>query len=115
VSAEAKAAVLERFAAFNASDWTRFRDLVAPNATVYFPGVPAPMSREGWVKVCMAMDVKPPAIQISAEEQIAEGDTVVTRWTIRGGSTALNGVSIDRVVNGKVIEHREFFEPAAPR
>jgi SnoaL-like domain len=109
--AEGKAAVRARFDAFNAADWTQFKELIAPQATIYFPGVPAPMTRDGWVGICLAMDPKPPAIQISIEEQIGEGDTVVTRWTIRGGPAALHGVSIDRVVNGQVVEHREYFEP----
>jgi predicted SnoaL-like aldol condensation-catalyzing enzyme len=113
-TADPKAAVRARFAAFNAADWTSFKDLIAPHAIVHFPGAPSPLDRDGWVKLCAAMDVKPPVIQISAEQQIAEGDTVATRWTIRGGPVRMHGVSIDRIVDGKVIEHREFFEQTSP-
>jgi hypothetical protein len=110
---EGKAAVRARFDAFNAADWERFKDLIAPEATIHFPGAPGPMTRDGWVGICLTMDPKPPAIQISVDDQIGEGDTVVTRWTIRGQAAAFHGVSIDRVVNGRVVEHREFFEQAA--
>ncbi len=113
--AEGKAAVRARFDAFNAADWARFKELIAPNATIHFPGVPAPLGRDGWVGICLAMDPKPPAVQISIDEQIAEADTIVTRWTIRGGPAVLHGVSIDRVVDGQVVEHREYFEQAAAR
>ena len=52
-----------------------------------------------------------------ADQQVAEGDTVVTRWTARGthdgdlfgiaptGKHAtVTGISIDRIVDGKVVE-----------
>ena len=51
------------------------------------------------------------------DDQIAEGDRVVTRWTVRGTQTAeligvpatgrrviLTGVAIDPVADGKIVE-----------
>ena len=55
--------------------------------------------------------------QSTIEDQIAEGDMVVTRWTFRGTHTGelmgiaptgkqvtVTGISIDRVVGGKIVE-----------
>jgi hypothetical protein len=110
---DTKTAVRARFDAFNAADWTRFKELISPQAAIYFPGVPIALTRDGWVGVCLAMEPKPPVIRLSIDEQIAEGDTVATRWTMLGGAAAMHGVSIDRVVDGLVVEHREYFEQAA--
>ena len=58
-----------------------------------------------------------PDLHITIEDQIAEGDKVVTRWTVRGTHTGpfqgipatgkqatMSGIEIDRVVDGKAIE-----------
>lgn len=58
-----------------------------------------------------------PDLQITIEEQIAEGDRVVTRWTARGThrgelmgiaptgkQMAITGISISRIAGGKGVE-----------
>jgi len=58
-----------------------------------------------------------PDISFTIEDQVAEGDRVVTRWTARathkgafegipptGKQVRLHGIDIDRIVNGKVVE-----------
>lgn len=58
-----------------------------------------------------------PDIHFTVEDQIAEGDRVVTRWTARGTHTgdfqglppsgqhgAITGITIDRLANDKVVE-----------
>jgi len=58
-----------------------------------------------------------PDTHFTIEDQIAEGDTVVTRWTARGThkgplmgipptgkQVTVTGISIGRVVNGKTVE-----------
>jgi steroid delta-isomerase-like uncharacterized protein len=58
-----------------------------------------------------------PDLQITIEDQIAEGDKVVTRWTAHGTHRAefagvpptgkrvvMNGIDIDRIANGKLVE-----------
>jgi steroid delta-isomerase-like uncharacterized protein len=55
--------------------------------------------------------------QVTVEAQVAEGDTVVTRWTFRGTQTgelmgmpasgnrvSVGGVHIHRIVDGKIVE-----------
>lgn len=49
-----------------------------------------------------------PNLQLTVEEQIAEGDQVATRWiasmTYNGTSITLSGITIDRFENGKIVE-----------
>jgi steroid delta-isomerase-like uncharacterized protein len=58
-----------------------------------------------------------PDLTVTVEDQIAEGDKVVTRWTARGTHQGIfqgiaptgkqgtiTGITIDRVANGKVVE-----------
>ena len=45
-----------------------------------------------------------PDLHLQIEDQIAEGDKVVTRWTIRQGGKTYAGVSIYRIEDGKIIE-----------
>jgi steroid delta-isomerase-like uncharacterized protein len=58
-----------------------------------------------------------PDLQFTIEDQIAEGEVVVTRWTVRGTHTGqfqgipatgrairLSGTDIDRIIGGKVVE-----------
>jgi len=64
-----------------------------------------------------------PDVHFTVEDQIAEGDTVVTRWTARGthqgplmgipptGKQAMvTGISITRVASGKVVESWTNFD-----
>lgn len=64
-----------------------------------------------------------PDIQFTIDEQIAEGVTVVTRWTaqgthkgdlagipVTGKSAAVTGVSVDRIVDGKIVESWGIFD-----
>jgi predicted ester cyclase len=59
-----------------------------------------------------------PDLELSIEKQLAEGDWVVTCYTMRGTHSGLwmnikptgkkievTGVNIDKVVNGKIVEH----------
>jgi steroid delta-isomerase-like uncharacterized protein len=58
-----------------------------------------------------------PDLQITVEDQLAEGDKVVTRWTAvgtqdgdlaglpaSGRSTTVTGITIDRIAGGKIVE-----------
>jgi hypothetical protein len=64
-----------------------------------------------------------PDVHFTIDEQIAEGDRVVTRWTARGThkgelagipptgkSVTVNGVTVDRIVNGKYVESWGIFD-----
>ncbi len=45
-----------------------------------------------------------PDLHLQIEDVIAEGDQVVTRWTMRTGEKAWAGISIERIVDGKIAE-----------
>ena len=64
-----------------------------------------------------------PDLRFTIDEQIAEGDKVVTRWTgygthkgelvgipATGKSSTVTGISIDRIVNGKIAESWGLFD-----
>ena len=64
-----------------------------------------------------------PDLHLTIDEQIAEGDKVVTRWTghgthqgelaglpATGKSSTVTGISIDRIVNGKIAESWGIFD-----
>jgi steroid delta-isomerase-like uncharacterized protein len=59
-----------------------------------------------------------PDLQVTVEDQIAEGDKVVTRYTMRGTHqgafmglpptgkhVTVSGIQIERVVQGQIVEH----------
>ena len=64
-----------------------------------------------------------PDVHFTVEEQIAEGDKVVTRWTwhgthqgellgipATGKSSTVTGITVDRIVNGKIAESWGIFD-----
>jgi steroid delta-isomerase-like uncharacterized protein len=64
-----------------------------------------------------------PDVHVTIEDQVAEGDKVVTRWTGRGThqgelmgiapthkAVTVTGIAIDRIVAGKIVEHWENFD-----
>jgi len=64
-----------------------------------------------------------PDVDFTINEQIAEGDKVVTRWTAQGThkgelmgtpatgkSATVTGISVDRLVNGKIAESWGIFD-----
>jgi steroid delta-isomerase-like uncharacterized protein len=73
--------------------------------------------REGAKQYVAALRAGFPNLRFTIEDQIAEGDRVVTRWTARGTHAGtfqnipatgreirLAGTDIDRIVDGKVVE-----------
>jgi steroid delta-isomerase-like uncharacterized protein len=74
-------------------------------------------TREGHKQFLVALRRAFPDFQIKIEDQIAEGDKVVTLWTARathqaefmgipptGRRVVMSGIDIDRLVNGKLVE-----------
>ena len=64
-----------------------------------------------------------PDVDFTIDDQIAEGDKVVTRWTAKGThkgelmgtpatgkSATVTGISVDRLVNGKIAESWNIFD-----
>jgi predicted ester cyclase len=58
-----------------------------------------------------------PRLEIAVEDQIAEGDRVATRWTMRGttaegSDVELPGITISRFVDGRIKEDWTHFDSA---
>ena len=96
--------------------------LVAPDVAFHaMPGVPP--TYEGWKQAHAMFLAAFPDMRIIIEDEIGEGDQVVTRWTMTGthqgelmGIPAtgkpvrISGISTDRIADGKVVEHRAEFD-----
>ena len=85
------------------------------------PGLPT--GPEGAKQFVMMYRNAFPDTHFTIDEQIAEGDKVVTRWTAHGThkgellgipatgkSSTVTGISVDRIVNGKIAESWGIFD-----
>ena len=85
------------------------------------PGLPA--GPEGTKQLVTVYRNAFPDIRFTIDEQIAEGDKVVTRWTgygthkgelagipPTGRSATTTGIGVDRIVNGKIVESWGLFD-----
>jgi steroid delta-isomerase-like uncharacterized protein len=121
MSAENKAAARRLFLeAFNEGNLGVIDELSAPRIVNHDSALPEPLVGIDASKASIAAYRDAfPDLQITIEEQVAEGDMVVTRWTARGthqgdllGITAtgkqatVTGITIDRFAEGRVIESR---------
>jgi len=85
------------------------------------PGLPT--GPEGAKQFVMMYRNAFPDTHFTIDEQIAEGEKVVTRWTAHGThqgellgipatgkSSTVTGISVDRIVNGKIVESWGIFD-----
>jgi predicted ester cyclase len=92
-------------------------DRFAPDYVYHFPASPEPLPYQGHVHMARMFYAAFPDLHHSIEDQIAEGDRVVTRITIRGTHQGelmgiaptgkqiiVTAISIDRIVNSKIAE-----------
>lgn len=94
-------------------------ELVAADYVDHDPANPPdlPAGREGLKQLVSGYRAAFPDVKMTVEDQIAQGDKVVTRWTARGthkgdlmGISAtgkqvtITGIFIDRVAGGKLVE-----------
>jgi steroid delta-isomerase-like uncharacterized protein len=100
---------------FNQGRYDKIDDLLARDFVVHSGGTE--QGREEFADMIRAYRGGLPDYLCTIDDQIAEGDRVVTRWTVRGTQTAeligvpatgrqviLTGVAIDRVADGKIVE-----------
>jgi steroid delta-isomerase-like uncharacterized protein len=118
MSQENKAAARKVFEAFSTGDVDSLDDVVAADAVDHDPQNPrASEGREGLKKqIAMYRDAFPD-LRLTVEDQIAEGDKVVSRWTATGThqsdalgipatgkSSTVTGIGIDRFEDGMIVE-----------
>ena len=106
--------------AFNEGKLEVVDELAAPGIVSYDSALPEPLVGIDATKASIAAYRDAfPDLKLTVEEQIAEGDLVVTRWTARGthqgelmgmaptGKEAtVTGITIDRLENGRIAESR---------
>jgi steroid delta-isomerase-like uncharacterized protein len=98
----------------------------APDCVVHFTGVPAPLrSVSHWKEFVAAMLNAFPDLHFTMEDQLIQGDRVAFRWHATGTHTgplgaapptgktiAVDGLIVDRLLDGKVQERWEQFDQA---
>ena len=127
MSTEANKAIVRRIfeEAFGQGNLAVLDEIIAPGQVNGGPGaLPGmPSGPEGSKMLISAYRNAFPDLHFTIDEQIAEGDTVVTRWTAHGthngelaglpptGKPAtVVGMGIDRVENGKIVESWGLFD-----
>jgi steroid delta-isomerase-like uncharacterized protein len=99
-------------------------ELVADDYVGYDIANPEPLrGREGVVEQMTTYRSAFSDLKITIHEQIAEGDRVVTRWrgtgthtgdlmgmTPTGKQTTVEGVTIDRIKDGKIVESYDYWD-----
>jgi predicted ester cyclase len=94
-------------------------DFFAPNYRYYMPGSPDPLDSKTGEQLQTMSYLAFPDLHATIEDQIAEGDAVVTRGTWRGThqgtfmgipptgkQVTISGIMIQRYAQGKLVEHR---------
>jgi predicted ester cyclase len=118
VSADGKAVARAVFEVWSTGELERLDDLVAPEVVHHDPYDPnGDQGLEGMKRTIELNRAAFPDMRLEVEDQIAEGNKVVTRWhgemthlsDLRGASPTGNrvtvtGITIDRLQDGKIVE-----------
>jgi predicted ester cyclase len=120
MSTEENKAIVRRFVeeGINKVDFAAFDELVAPNVD-FDPPPGFPLGREGWKRNRLVFQVGFPDAHWTLEDMIAEGDKVVSRFTMRGThqgeffgipptgkQVTVTGMAIVRLSGGKIVHQR---------
>ncbi len=127
MSTETNKAIIRRFLmeAFGQGNLAVLDEILAPDQVSRgpsaLPGMPT--GPEGSRMLITAYRSAFPDLSFTIEQQIAEGDTVVTRWTAHGThngelagipatgkQTTVVGLGVDRIENGKIVESWGIFD-----
>jgi steroid delta-isomerase-like uncharacterized protein len=98
-------------------------ELYAPGYISNDPNNPGVRGPEGLRRLVAAYRAAFPDLQFTIEEQIAEGDLVATRWTVRGTqrgammglpptgkSVTVAGMAISRISGGQIVEDNVSYD-----
>ena len=127
MSTESNKAIARRFLeeVFGQGKLAVADEIVAPDHVDRGPGAlpGVPHGPEGSKMLVTGYRNAFPDIHFTIDEQIAEGDKVVTRWTghathkgelagipATGKSATVTGMGVDRIVNGKIVESWGIFD-----
>lgn len=108
----------------NRGDVSAADEAFAPDCVIHITGVPAPFRGVGpWKEFMAGLLTAFPDIHLTIEDQVVQGDRVAFRWRATGthngplgaalptGKTVtVDGLILDRIVNGKVQERWEQWD-----
>jgi predicted ester cyclase len=102
----------------NAGKTEKMNELIAIDYVYHGPGGHEIKGIEGMKKFITWVHTSFPNIHFTVNDLIAEGDRVVSFWTMKGTHKSnkqleQQGIIISRVVNGKVVEDWEIFDRLA--
>jgi predicted ester cyclase len=115
-----KAIVRRFFESFEASDEAAMKAVLSPDLVAYTHGAPGPQTREAMLQGIKMWQTAFSGTRFEIEEQIAEGDSVASRMTMRsvhdlgdfqglpptGKQIEVSSVTIERIKDGKIVERR---------
>lgn len=117
MSAETKVLIRRFVAAADRSDFEEATGYLSPDITVHIGGMPEPLDLNTFFRFGQAWHSAFPDEETTFEDQIAEGDKVVSRMTSRathagefqgivatGKRITVSGIWLDRVAGGKIVE-----------
>ena len=121
VEAQNKAIANREWEAWGKGDFEAFKEVVAPEYVYYMPsGSTKSLSREETIEFGKMMHNGFPDVTFSIEEMFAVGDSVISRYTMRGthqgeiqgipatgNKIEFSGIMINRIENGRIVEVRE--------
>jgi steroid delta-isomerase-like uncharacterized protein len=108
----------------NRGDVSVAEDVFARDGVVHINGSPDPnLSVEGFKQMISGLLSAFPDLRFTVEDQIVAGDKVATRWIAEGTNSGpfgtvpatgrrvrINGLILDRVAGGKVVERWEQWD-----
>ena len=111
----------------NTGDISRIHEFISDDYTEIYLGERYPIGVQGATEHILGVRRVFPDLKITIENQISEGEMVVTVYSCTGTFTdewfgmkptgksiTFNGINVDRIKNGKIIEHGgavNLFEP----
>jgi steroid delta-isomerase-like uncharacterized protein len=119
MSEENKAIARKVYDAFNSGDLDSLDDIISADSVDHDPQNPFGNVHgpDGAKQAISMYRTAFPDLNIKVEDQIAEGDLVVTRWTSTGthegdmpgfpathNKVTVTGIGMDRIENGKIVE-----------
>ena len=112
-----KAIVRRNYETADKNDLATFREQLAPDLVLHYPGMPGPLNRQALVQMMNIMFSGLTQRQHVFEDQIAEDDKVATRLTLHavhtgefqgmpatGKQIAMAQTTIHRIRDGKIVE-----------
>lgn len=125
MTTEQNKAIVRRFyEAFGTNDSAALKEILAPDLAAYPHSATSPQSREETLQGISMWNAAFANSHYTIEEQLAEGDRVATRVTLRathslgefmgqpptGQQIRISGITIERIKDGKIVERRVSYD-----